>query len=116
MALKSMRLKPPSKKDLAKLETAPDIGGEVYPWGLRLHLGEDELEKLGLSALPDVGTALHVTAVAEVVSASESRSRNGRGRERKERSVELQITKMDVDTKPKTSVDAVDKGIREARR
>lgn len=63
----------------------------VYPWGLCLRLGKDELEKLKLSA--QVGDTIHVFALAKVTSASASASDEGG----ESRSLELQITQMSAE-------------------
>mgnify|MGYP001601861367 CR=1 FL=1 len=64
---------------------------EDYPYGLRLRLENDDLEKLGLTELPDVGSNMHVMADATVHSVSSNQS-NGDPASKK--CVELQITGM----------------------
>ncbi len=61
-----------------------------YPYGLCISLGKDELEKLGITALPKVGSEMMITAKAIVKSTSEYDTQ-GAG---KEMSVSLQITDM----------------------
>lgn len=41
-----------------------------YPRGLRIYLEDDQLQKLGITALPAVGTAMHLMAEAVVESTS----------------------------------------------
>lgn len=63
-----------------------------YPYGLCLHLGMDELEKLGMSQLPEVGAVMMISAKAFVKSTSAYETQ-GDG---KSMSVDLQITDMEV--------------------
>lgn len=72
----------------ASAKNAPE-----YPYGLSLHLGDEELSKLGISGVPKVGDEYHVLAVAKVHSATHS-EREGNGGAH--RSVELQLTHMGV--------------------
>lgn len=86
----------------SKTEVKKDKGGgccspsgydsDAYPYGLRLDLSDESLDKLGLDDLPKVGKTVNISAVAEVQSASESTSASGKSH----RSVGLQITKMKV--------------------
>lgn len=41
-----------------------------YPYGLSLNLNEDSLEKLGIETLPEVGSTIHLKALAKVTSVS----------------------------------------------
>ncbi len=69
-----------------------------YPWGLSLTLDEDSLDKLGMSALPEVGETRHLMAAVTVTSCSSNESESG-----KHRSVTLQITEMALGEPPKDS-------------
>jgi hypothetical protein len=71
--------------------STPKDGGPEYPWGLEIRLEDDELAKLGVTGLPDVGGEYHLTVVAMVKSASSMA--NGKT----DRCVCLQITMMGVD-------------------
>lgn len=83
MDLVSMKRSPAEAKEAATpADTAPE-----YPYGLRLRLEDEELQKLGLTTLPDVGTSLVLTARVEVCGTSAYDSESG-----KHRSVELQLT------------------------
>ena len=64
--------------------------GDDYSYNLNLHLGKEELEKLGISGL-EVGTTVMITAEAKVTSFSEEEREEGT-----ERRAELQIQKMDI--------------------
>lgn len=64
-----------------------------YPWGLCLRLEDDELAKLGIKGLPDVGGEYHLQVVAQVTSASQSTMADGKTT----RSVSLQVTMIGID-------------------
>lgn len=66
---------------------APD-----YPWGLCIHLDADELDKLGLTELPQVGTEIPVTVKVKVTRVSQSAVEGSD----EQRSVDLQITDMGI--------------------
>ena len=73
----------------------PDV-----PYGLRLCLTHDELDKLGLDADCEVGDMIHLFAMAEVTSISKNDNGNG-----PECRVELSITHLgcedeDTETEP----------------
>jgi hypothetical protein len=63
-------------------------GGMKYPYGLRITLGPEVLEKLDLVKLPEVGQMMGLHAVVEVVGVNLENAENG-GRDKR---VELQIT------------------------
>lgn len=67
--------------------------GPDYPWGLCLNLGKDELGKLGIEKLPEVGDEFHIYGVACVTRVSQSASKDT-GEDSK--SVELQVTALGV--------------------
>jgi hypothetical protein len=60
--------------------------GDEYPYGLRLSLDADQLEKLGVIELDEIGTIFALTAVACVINLSKE---DGRGLR-----VELQIKEL----------------------
>jgi hypothetical protein len=64
--------------------------GPDYPWGLCLRLGKDELTKLGVETLPEIGEEMTILAVAKVTRVSQSADKDGGDT----RCVELQITEM----------------------
>lgn len=76
--------------------TAPD-NEDGYPWGTRLNLESDTLDKLGIKTLPAVGDELMIEAKVRVISVRESDN---------SKSVELQITDMDLEN----DGDEVDEG------
>jgi hypothetical protein len=59
-----------------------------YPWGVRLQLSDEELEKLGIDTLPAIESEVLVYAKAMVVSTSVEDSAGGPAR----KSLSLQIT------------------------
>lgn len=63
-----------------------------YPYGLCLHLGKDELEKLGMTTLPDVGAKMEVMAKGYVKSTSAYETQD----DGKSMSVEIQITDLEL--------------------
>jgi hypothetical protein len=84
----------------ARMETgkSPPIDGEDYPYGLEVRLDHEQLEKLGVTNLPKVGSKMHLHSHAHVTHVSEE-SRDGARR----RSVTLQMRKMSL--KPKMDTD-----------
>jgi hypothetical protein len=63
-----------------------------YPYGLSIDLDDGSLEKLGITALPKVGTEMMVTARCVVKSISSYDTQGGEAESR----VCLQITDMDI--------------------
>jgi len=63
-----------------------------YPYGLSIDLDDGSLEKLGITALPKVGTEMMVTARCVVKSVSSYDTQGGEAESR----VCLQITDMDI--------------------
>lgn len=82
-------------KSKPEVEESPGMveGDEPrYPYGLCLHLGKDELEKLGMAQLPDVGAKMSIMAMGYVKSTSAYETQ-GDG---KSMSVEIQITDLEL--------------------
>lgn len=73
--------------DAAVASDAPE-----YPHGLCIRLDDDALEKLGITALPAIGTEMMVTAKV-IVKSTSAYSRQG-GEDHKD--VELQITDLEL--------------------
>lgn len=87
--LKSMKRSQQEIQEKESALTSPDE--DPYPWGLRLQLDKDSLEKLGLT-LPQVGEKVEIAALANVTEVrSEESVEFG-----SERSVSLQITDLGV--------------------
>jgi hypothetical protein len=97
MKLVSMKLS--AEKRDAEVAATPEGDAPAYPWGLALHLEHDQLEKLGIDALPKVGATLAIVAKVKVQTTSTQSSVAGGER----RSLSLQITDLAVDTARKAS-------------
>ena len=74
------------------VEDKPD-----YPSGLRIHLNEDTIAKLGLSEMPEVGAMMNIIGMAEVVNVSKE---DGMG-DVESFSISLQIQDLDVNEETK---------------
>ena len=70
-----------------------DATTPTYSWGLNLRLEQSELDKLGIKELPEVGSELSLDIVAKVTRVAQSADEKN-----KQSVVELQITKMGVET------------------
>jgi|HigsolmetaAR201D_1030396.scaffolds.fasta_scaffold25441_1 hypothetical protein len=81
---------------------------DSYPYGLRISLDDDALQKLGLK-LPKVGERFHIEAVAEVCSTSAHESSD-----HTDRRMELQIQKLGLTKEARSMQEAVEEGIEEA--
>jgi len=77
-----------------KAETGP-VSPEVpkYPWGLQVRLEREELDKLGITDLPDVGDVLQLMVSARVTGVTETQMANAQDTEC---CVTLQIEEMAV--------------------
>lgn len=80
----------------------PSYEGEEYPWGLRITLDDETLDKLGLGMLPKVGGEVTFTAKAVVTSVSQHECDDGDGPDT-EQTVCLQITDMQMGAAPRKS-------------
>ncbi|PUB87074.1 MAG: hypothetical protein DBP02_02180 [gamma proteobacterium symbiont of Ctena orbiculata] len=75
-----------SKSERETLVGEASSEDELYPWGLRLHLEEPEIEKLGISEI-DVGSILDISGKVKVTSYSKHEDDK-----ESRRSIELQVT------------------------
>ncbi len=91
MAMQDLKISKKEAKEANKLAT-PYEDQERYPYGLRLDLNNDTLEKLGITKLPAVGTVLMFEAKAKVVGSRQSATESSDNR-----SIELQITHLDLE-------------------
>lgn len=84
-----------TKKESKALEKEMSIGPskDEYPWGTRIELEKDTLEKLGIKELPKIGTKMMIEAKVVVVATRQSTRRDGDSR-----TLELQITDMDMES------------------
>lgn len=80
-----------SKKNTSP-EVAIDSSREDYPWGTRIDLNKETLDKLGIKTLPAVGSELVIECKVKVIAVRESASERDTSR-----SIELQITDMDLE-------------------
>ena len=79
-----------SKKERAEGVHAPAGIEDPYPYGLRVHLDQEELDKLGLDIDQfDVGDEISFMAKGEIVSISENQSQNSESQ-----SLSIQIQEM----------------------
>lgn len=92
MKIVSMERTEAEKKAAEKRYTEAAPSGPDYPWGLSINLGKDELEKLGITDLPEVGDEFHIYGVACVTRVSQSASEGGED----SKGVELQLTHLGV--------------------
>lgn len=84
-----------SKEEAKEYTAVPDPGNAPeYPYGLRLSLDDDALEKLGITELPKVGTVMVLQARVEVCGTSAYSTQD----KESEASVSLQITDMELGT------------------
>lgn len=70
----------------------PDGGQPMYPYGLGVSLGDDELDKLGLTEDPEVGDILDARCMMRITSFSRNATTDGTRRR-----AELQIIMMAVE-------------------
>lgn len=94
MALTSLKI---TKKEMQQREKDMQVSigssdGERYPYGTRLDLDNDTLEKMGIKTLPPVGSTMMIEAKVTVIG-----SRQSATKERTNRSLELQITDMELE-------------------
>lgn len=88
MALIDLAMSPEEAK-----EQTTDIGeNEKYSYGLRIHLDDDALAKLGLTTSPEIGSKMMITCAVEVCSKSMYQDQSGEA----ESSLDLQITAMEI--------------------
>ena len=80
-----------SRKGETLLDETKESDALEYPYGLRVGLDSESLDKLNMTELPAVGTTMTLTAKVEVVSVSQYESGGG-----EDRDVSLQITDMEL--------------------
>lgn len=71
--------------------SAPSEDKPEYPYGLQIHLTENELDKIGMKNLPEPGTKMTMAAKVHVIGAMMHDGPDG-----KHKSLHLQITHMSV--------------------
>lgn len=89
--LKSLLITSGEKREnsVMSLEDKPS-----YPYGLKIHLDEETVKKLGISEAPEVGKKVQLMAIGEVVSVEKQ---EGRG---DDHSFSMSVQLQDVDLQP----------------
>lgn len=86
-----------SQADMKADAVPSPVDRDPYPYGLCLNLDTDELDKLGIKDLPEVGDEYHIMAVGKVTRVSSSASE---GQDSESRGISVQITMLCMDTEP----------------
>jgi len=90
MNIVSMQLSAEEAKEESMAYTAEDEdGGPKYPWGLSLDICDETMKKLGMTAMPNVGDTMVLTARVKVTRTSAYEEQKGT-----DLSFGLQITDM----------------------
>lgn len=89
VAMTDMKL---TKKEV-KAEKKQEYQPPPYPWGLCIRLEKDEIDKLKLKTLPNVGDEVHITAVGRITGVSSAM----RDQSDEDKTVSIQITMMELD-------------------
>lgn len=90
MALTPLKRTPAERKDKeAQMQAGPEV--DQYPYGCALDLATDELDKLGVKELPEVGDLFHIKALGKVTRVSANEHSAGR-----ERSICIQLTHLEL--------------------
>lgn len=100
MPMVNLKMSREERKEYA--EVTADPNEPQYPYGLCIDLDDDTLEKLGITTMPAVGTAVQFTARAVVKSTS---SNQYDGNEPESR-MTLQITDMEVGDASRSATDS----------
>lgn len=66
---------------------------EIYPWGLQISLNDDDLKKLGIESLPEMGAQMTLNAKVTVYRIRDEKTFHGYARD-----LGLQITEMALST------------------
>jgi len=96
--MKNMKLDKQAMRENAVL-TQPSDYTPDYPWGLKVHIDDDTMRKLGIDALPEVGAEFMLKAKCFVCSVSYNDSENSK----EHMSMSLQITDMALDKEKKAT-------------
>lgn len=103
--MKDMSLTADEAKEYNHLCYPGDGDGPKYPYGLCLDLGNATLQKLGITDLPQVGTKINISAVAQVVSVEQRQEQDGKNTTR----MSLQIVEMETQKPAQTDADLASK-------
>ena len=94
--LTDMKLPKPKKNNLKTAAVPYDMNREQYPYGLRLSLGNDEVEKLpGLKKL-DIDEEVSINARARVVSVNLDKSQDTKGDSKERFRIAIQIEQIAI--------------------
>lgn len=88
----------------------PVMQQPIYPYGLGICLGHDELAKLDLDADCEVGDMIHLMAMAKVTSISKRENSDG-----EDCRIELQITHLAVEDEDEEAEENEDEEIAEEK-
>jgi hypothetical protein len=102
MKLVSMERPRPADIKSEMKEAMPTVAGdsyyEKYPWGLRITLNNEELEKLGIDVSDfEIETSINITAKALITSVSSEQNMNEGGKANTRDRLEFQITDLSID-------------------
>lgn len=87
MAMINMKQKAETEEKPGEIE----MDEPKYPYGLCINLDKEQLDKLGITSLPQVGSEMTIMAKAYVKSTSAYETQGG-----KDMSIGLQITDMEI--------------------
>lgn len=93
----SLKVSNSEKQDAAQTSVIDDKPS--YPYGCRIYLGPEELKKLGLTGVPEIGKKMTLTAIVEIVSANVEKEIG----DSKEYGVSLQMTDAEISSPEKKS-------------
>ena len=109
MKMRSMELSKKEGKEASPMAVKNEA--PRYPYGLRISLENETLNKLGLDDLPKVGSYVKIRAEACVVSVSSNEDEGGKPR----RSLAVQIERLAIDeNEPESMEEALEQGIKQA--
>lgn len=89
-----VNMKMSAKEAAEEYGVSPADAGDApeYPYGLTLSLCDESLAKLGITAMPSVGSTMTIHAVVAVTSVNQNETQSGGV----DKSLGLQITDMDL--------------------
>lgn len=92
LKLVSMERTKAEKKAAEKVYTSNTFDVPEFPYGLCITLGKDEMAKLGITELPEVGEEMQLVAICKVTRVSASASLADKDEDSK--GIDMQITQM----------------------
>lgn len=92
MTMTNLKISKKYAKKSSGLCSPIDREEDRYPYGLRIDLDSDTLDKLGIKSMPAVGETIVFEAKATVIGSRQSAIKDSMSR-----SVELQITEIDLE-------------------